>query len=222
MSWVDQKAQFTQRFQTINNYAQNQLPKDQQALGTATANYIEGGGISNDPSTDANDNTIIQTSKNINNQVSAMLQLNTDVAAYIQNYAQNNDMNGLLSENGKLQQTIQGLEKEKKVLTEDAEGAQLRDRLLRTRNTDITTHQVFLLGRPLRPASIPYLWALSVLFIGIGLLLFASVVPIPYSSFDEFSFDFGETMGRPLVWGTMIASAVIVIIFLSLKVAGII
>ena len=221
MSWVDQKAQFLQRFTTISQYAQNQLPKDQQALATATANYIEAGGISNDPSTDVNHQTIVQTAKTINGQVGEMLQLNSDIAAYVQSYAQNNDMNALLSENGKLQQSIKSLEKEKKAIAEDAEGAQLRDQLLRTQDTDITAHQVFLLGRPLRPASIPYIWALSVLFIGIGLLLFASIVPLPYTSFDQFSFDIGDTFQKPLVWGTILASTLITIVVLSLSAAGV-
>jgi len=221
MSWVDQKAQFLQRFATISQYAQNQLPKDQQTLADATANYIESGGISNDPATDANYQAIIQTSNQINGQVGEMLQLNSDVAAYVQSYAQNNDMNALLSENGKLQQSIKALEKEKKAISEDAEGAQLRDQLLRTYETDITTHQVFLLGRPLRPASIPYIWALSVLFIGIGLLLFASIVPLPYMSFEHFSFDITDTFQKPIVWGTILASIIITIVFLALSAAGV-
>ena len=74
---------------------------------------------------------------------------------------------------------------------------------------------------PLRPASIPYIWALSVLFIGIGLLLFASIVPLPYASFDQFSFDIGDTFQKPIVWGTILASTLITIVVLSLSAAGV-
>jgi hypothetical protein len=66
----------------------------------------------------------------------------------------------------------QQLEGEINELSNDEKTAKLRVDLLRSRDTNITNHQVFLLGRPLRPASIPLLWALSVLFIGIAVLIF--------------------------------------------------
>ena len=66
----------------------------------------------------------------------------------------------------------QQLEGEINELSNDEKTAKLRIDLLRSRDSQVTNHQVFLLGRPLRPASIPLLWALSVLFIGIAVLIF--------------------------------------------------
>ena len=179
MTWPDEKAKFQDEFEKLMQYAQNGMPADIQSLTTAMAGYVEAGGISNDPSQDGNYNTIISTSQRLRKNKAALLSLNQNVVDTISNLTSNNDMTSLLTENGNLQQTIQNLDKVKKDLEEDAQSAQLRDELLRTRNTNVTKHQLFLLGRPLRPASVPYLWALSVLFIGIGLLLFSVTFPMP-------------------------------------------
>ena len=221
MTWPDEKAKFQDEFEKLMQYAQNGMPADIQSLTTAMAGYVEAGGISNDPSQDGNYNTIISTSQRLRKNKAALLSLNQNVVDTISNLTSNNDMTSLLTENGNLQQTIQNLDKVKKDLEEDAQSAQLRDELLRTRNTNVTKHQLFLLGRPLRPASVPYLWALSVLFIGIGLLLFSVTFPMPYISFDALVFDFTQTMSMPIVWASILGSAIIVIIFLSLAVAGV-
>lgn len=221
MTWPDEKAKFQDEFEKLMQYAQNGMPADIQSLTTAMAGYVEAGGISNDPSQDGNYNTIISTSQRLRKNKAALLSLNQNVVDTISNLTSNNDMTSLLTENGNLQQTIQNLDKVKKDLEEDAQSAQLRDELLRTRNTNVTKHQLFLLGRPLRPASVPYLWALSVLFIGIGLLLFSVTFPMPYTSADSFLFDFTQTMSMPIVWGSIAGATVIVIIFLSLAVAGV-
>jgi len=150
-----------------------------------------------------------------------MMSLNKEVTAAIRNNASDNDINGLLSENGLLQQGIQDSLKRKQDTEADAKAAELRDELLRTREHKISRHQLFLLGRPLRPASIPYLWALSALFIGIALIGLAMTFP-SLSMGDQFEgFSFAETMSKPLVWGTLLLGVCVTVLFLILNAVGV-
>jgi hypothetical protein len=108
----------------------------------------------------------------------------------------------------------------------DVESAIARDELLRSRNTNITRHELFILDRPVRKGLIPYLWVISVLFIGVGLVIFKMTMPslglgtavaanasVELSVMDFFSNKF--------VLISLLVSALIVIVFLSLKIAGV-
>ena len=154
-AWPEVRAAAVQDFTTISNYVQNQMPTDVQNLTTAMAQYVQAGGVSNDPSQDPNYATIVSASQSIQANRTKMMELNSGLSAAIRSYANNNDMNGLLSENGLLQQTIQNRQKDKQDTEVDAKAAELRDELLRTREHRGSKHQLILLGRPLRPASIP-------------------------------------------------------------------
>jgi hypothetical protein len=233
MSWPDAKADFQTRYQSISSYIQNGLLNDIQNLSQATANYIAKGGISHDPSENGDFNTIMKTSSAINNYKQQFQQLNTDMTRTINTISSDSDMGSLLLENAKLQQTIQSLEKQKEVSEEDAKSSVLRDDLLRSKDKNITSHQLFLLGRPLRPNSIPYIWAFAILFIGVGLLIFQQMSPIPnlFEKYGEISseqqgqygqyLDFLSFLGDARVWGTLSGALIIVVIFLSLKIANI-
>ena len=227
-SWPDKKAEFQQRYETISQYVQNQMPQDLQELAQALANYVEKGGVAQDPTQDGDYNNIQTISNRINQNKQAFSQLNQDAANAIQTLGSNHDMGALLLENGKLQQTIIGLEKEVGTVAEDEKAAIARDELLRGRDTNVTKHQLFMLGRPLRPASVPILWALSVLFIGIGVLVLQVLFPFsPYmlgmsaeGSGEGVVVSLFAFFGNPWVWGSLFGASVIVILFLSLKIAG--
>jgi hypothetical protein len=209
-AWPEVRAAAVQDFTTISNYVQNQMPTDVQNLTTAMAQYVQAGGVSNDPSQDPNYATIVSASQSIQANRTKMMELNSGLSAAIRSYANNNDMNGLLSENGLLQQTIQNRQKDKQDTEVDAKAAELRDELLRTREHRGSKHQLILLGRPLRPASIPYLWALSALFVGIGLLVVAMAFPTLNISNEFRETDWMETLRQPVVWGPLLGGVLFI------------
>ena len=124
--------------------------------------------------------------------------------------------------NTQLQSDIVALTTRRDDLLVDQQAAQLRDDVLRTGNGAVTNHQIYLLGRPLRPASIPYLWALSVLFIGIAILIFYMFYPYTAPPWDVFLFDLYLLSVDPMTWGILFSLASVVILFLSLRIAKII
>jgi len=124
--------------------------------------------------------------------------------------------------NTQLQTDIADLTKKRDDLLVDQQAAQLRDDVLRTGNGAVTNHQIYLLGRPLRPASIPYLWALSVLFIGLAILIFYMFYPYTTPPWDVFLFDLYLLSVDPMTWGILFSLASVVIVFLSLRIAKII
>ena len=220
-SWPEKRAEFVQKFTAIGNYIQNQLQTDIQNLSTSMANYVQAGGVSIDPSQDPNTIGILKASMSIRANQGNMLALNRELSNTIRNYASENDMNGLLAENGRIQQAIQNTQQTKQDTESDAKAAELRDELLRTRAHNVNTHQLFLLGRPLRPGSIPYLWALSALFVGIGLLMAGMSFPSLNIANQLQGQGFMDVLGEPAVWGSLLGAAAIVILFLSLDVAGV-
>jgi hypothetical protein len=141
--------------------------------------------------------------------------------------AKDTNLSGLLTENGELQKQINRLEKIQNEMKIDVESAVARDKLLRSRNTEVNSRQLFILGRPVRRGLIPYLWVLSVLFIGVGLVIFKMTAPTLASSAPSAN-DAGSVMAmvmefvtNKVVLGSLLISALIVILFLALKVAGV-
>jgi hypothetical protein len=124
--------------------------------------------------------------------------------------------------NTQLQTDIAALTTRRDDLLIDKQAAQLRDDVLRTGNGAVTNHQIYLLGRPLRPASIPYLWALSVLFIGLAILIFYMFYPYTSPPWDVFVFDLYLLFKDPMTWGILFSLASVIILFLSLRIAKII
>jgi hypothetical protein len=135
----------------------------------------------------------------------------------------------LLSKTGRLQQQIQRLHKIKKDIKVDVESAIARDEVLRSRDTKLNSHKLFLLDRPLRKGVIPYLWVLSVLFIGISLVLFRMI--LPESTTSTFSNSLGSSMSislmiseffeNKMVLISIIIALLIVVLFLGLRMGGI-
>ena len=113
-----------------------------------------------------------------------------------------------------LQQTVEDRKK-------DQQTAIVRDKVLRSGNGAVTNHQIYLLGRPLRPASIPFLWALSTLFIGFALLIFYTYYPYTTPPLDVILFDLYLLFVDPFTWAILFSLASIVILFLSLRIAKI-
>jgi len=232
-SWVDQKQGFQQQYQTLSTYQQQQLPKDIQNLQQSLATFVSQGGVAQDPANNGPYVQIQQAAQAINSAKQQFQALNTNIANAIQQISSSNDMGKLLLDNGQLQQQIQALEKTRQEANEDAQTSVLRDDLLRSQNSDITSHKLFLLGRPLKHNSVPIIWAFAVLFIGISLLIFQQLSPIPNvltyfvgmpssSSSSSSSLSIFDFLADARVWGALSASLLIVVVFLSLKIANVI
>jgi len=135
----------------------------------------------------------------------------------------------LLTRTGQLQQKIQRLHEIKKDIKVDAESAVARDEVLRSRDTKLNSHKLFLLNRPIRKGVIPYLWVLSVLFIGISLILFRMMLPesIPSTNSSAFgssvsiSLMISEFFENKMVLISIIAALCILSLFLGLRLAGV-
>lgn len=223
--WHGLKGEIKTKQDTLLNYINNQLPTDINTLRTNLTNYIQKGGVSQNPANDADYNDIIRLYTKINGKKAEYRQLNTELSNKIKEISTAGDMGKILQENGELQSHVSSLEVKLKESNDDVNSAELRDELLRSQDRNITKHQVFMLGRPLRQNSIPYLWALSILFIGASLLVFQMQGPslieplytwYSLSATPETSF-FGSKM-----WMILSAALAIVIIFLSLRVANVI
>ena len=135
----------------------------------------------------------------------------------------------LLSRTGQLQQQIQRLHAIKKDIKVDVESAVARDEVLRSRDTKLNSHKLFLLNRPIRKGVIPYLWVLSVLFIGVSLVLFRMMLPesTPSTNVGAFgsslsiSLMISEFFENKMVIISIIIALCILSLFLGLRLAGI-
>ena len=135
----------------------------------------------------------------------------------------------LLTRTGQLQQKIQRLHEIKKDIKVDVESAVARDEVLRSRDTKLNSHKLFLLNRPIRKGVIPYLWVLSVLFIGVSLVLFRMMLPesTPSTNVGAFgsslsiSLMISEFFENKMVIISIIIALCILSLFLGLRLAGI-
>lgn len=135
----------------------------------------------------------------------------------------------LLTRTGQLQQQIQRLHEIKKDIKVDVESAVARDEVLRSRDTKLNSHKLFLLNRPIRKGVIPYLWVLSVLFIGISLILFRMMLPESalstnvgaFGSSVSISLMISEFFENKMVIISIIVALCILSLFLGLRLAGV-
>ena len=227
-AWLDKKATFARRHQELSNYRQNTLQGDITTLNSAVSQFINRGGVSQDPQSDGNYNEILRLTQKIEAKQTAFKALNSDISTAIKDMSTNYDSGQLLLDNGRLQQEIQALEKQKAEAATDAEAAALRDEVLKERDTAVNQHQIFFLDRPVRRSSIPFLWAIGFLFVAAGLLVFKQMLPIEGAGVGMAAslptailYSLQGVLADPRVWMTLVGAAVITIIVLSLKVAGV-
>jgi hypothetical protein len=142
------------------------------------------------------------------------------------------NVSGKLQQIGTLQREIRSLEKQNETAKGDVETAEARDELLRSRETAANAHTLYIADRPVRRANVPYLWVLSVLFVGVGVLCFYWMAPLllPSAAASGFGPEMGtggvldavtEFMMSRTTWMTLFGAALVVILFLSLKIAGV-
>jgi hypothetical protein len=225
-AWASAKTGFKNRFDALNTVdTTNQVNE----LNTAIEKYVAKGGLNKDASTSPEYNTILEKIDRLNEYKESYQAVYTDINSFLKTYATENSLADTLSKNGTLKTTIQQLSKMRDGMKTDVESAVAREELLRSRETDMTRHDLFLFGRPVRRGMIPYLWLIGVLFIGIGLCVFymagqtlglsnymygTDLSSVLYSMITEF---FTNTT----VLIAIISALVIVIIALGLKIGGV-
>ena len=222
-SWIEKRAEFQNEFDKLSRENIQGLIKE---LNTAVGTYISQGGLSQDPNNNPNYTTIAKLTERAEDIKQRYSTLNNNILLHLKNNARDTNITGLLTENGELQKQINRLEKIQSEMKIDVESSVARDKLLRSRDTAVTPHQLFILDRPLRKGLIPYLWVISVLFIGIGIVLFKTIMPslqldIYSTTTPSIYYMIMEFITNKVVVGSLTASALIVILFLSLKVAGV-
>jgi hypothetical protein len=223
MKWIEERAQFQKRFDELSQENVQGLITD---LNTAVGNYVGRGGLSQDPNNNPDYLNILKLTKRAEDIKQRYASLNDDILKYLAKASQDNNLAGLLSENGELQKQINRLEKIQSEMKIDVVSAVARDELLRSRDTNVTRHQLFILDRPMRKSLVPYLWVISVLFIGVGLVIFRMAAPSlglggTTNGSASFQMMLLEFISNKIVLSSLLISAIIVIIFLSLKIAGV-
>ena len=222
VSWKEQRAQFQARFDTLAQFNIQQLLTE---LNSSTARYIQKGGLSQDPGNNADYKRIEEIANKISEYKTMLTKLNNDILQSLSKVAKDADLAGLLSKNGELQTQIQQLEKVEKETKVDVESAIARDELLRSYPQPIR-HNLFLFNRPIKRGLIPYLWLISIIFIAIGTIVFWKMIPpIGIGSSNAGGLSAFDTIMAFVmdarIWMTISGAALIVILFLSLKIAGV-
>jgi hypothetical protein len=152
-------------------------------------------------------------------------QLHSDISTTLECSAQSNNLSGVLTLAGSVQTQINKLEKRKKELQVEVDTALARDELLRSQEVKVTTHQLFLLDRPIRRGMIPYLWALSVFFIGIGLVLYKMYLPSigpDMATIVGIETSLMDLLFNRTVLISLLVCIIVIIVVVSLKVGGVI
>jgi len=219
MSWMEKRAGFKERY---DKWSEKNLVSLRAELDRAVGAYVSKGGLSQDPSQNPDYQMIQKKIQEVSEIKQGYSALHDDIITYLEKNSKHYDMAGLLAENGELQKQLLRLRKVKDEMKVDVESAVARDELLRSRETDVNAHKLFLLDRPVRKAMIPYLWVLSLFFVGIAILIFKQLSPtILMADLPALIAMVGQFFQDSTVLISLLVAALITILFLALKIAGV-
>jgi chaperonin cofactor prefoldin len=216
MSWDTKKVEFQAQFDNLNTTSNvDQLVTQ---LNATVNTYLD--------KKSTTDYTNIQTiSKQLQTIKTNYSDLNDKIVKALATDITSTDLPGSLTQNGTLQTQIKKLETRHKELQVEVDTALARDELLRSRDTNVTSHQLFLLDRPVRKGMIPYLWALSIIFIGVGLVLYKMMLPpigLDYSTVAGMEMNLTDLLLNKTVLISMLVCFIIIIVTVGLKAGGVI
>ena len=219
MTWMEKRGGFQQRFDQLS---ETNLVSVRAELDKAVSTYVSKGGLSQDPNQNPDYQAIQQKIEQVSRIKQGYSELHDQIIKYLEKNSKHYDMAGLLAENGELQKQLLRLRKVRDEIKVDVESAVARDELLRSRETDVNAHQLFLLDRPVRKAMIPYLWVISFLFVGIAILIFKQLAPtILLLDLPTLFGLVAEFFQDRTVLVALLIAALITILFLALKIAGV-
>jgi len=121
--------------------------------------------------------TLAQDTGSFMDQRRKYKELYSDIMIAVSEQASQHNVTQSLQHHGTLQQKVLLLEKIQQTKKDEIDTALARDTLLRSSDRRTTSHQLFLLDRPIRRERIPYLLVLSVLCIGISVYVFKMAHP---------------------------------------------
>jgi len=215
MDWPSTRAEFQARFDALNIQYTPSLVSD---LNAALQAYSTAEGDARN----AAYQTVMAKMAVVNQLKQSYQALNESIIQLFKNESANQNLTTILNDNGTLQKKIHQLRKVEKEIRVDVESAVARDELLRSRETN--SHQLFLMDRPVRKGMIPYLWVLSIFFIGIALLIIRSMSPSlsgAYGATDAWYAMITQTLLSTQVLLGLLGACIITIIGLALKVGGV-
>lgn len=140
---------------------------------TAIEKIIRSGGLANASSAENEIKAITSYLNILENEVILPLQKR------LRDETKTLDITSLLGKSGQLQQEIMNLREQLRLAKEDADNQSVRDSVLRTADSSVSKHQLFLFNRPIRQESIPYIWMSGLLFFFLGIAIILLMVPIP-------------------------------------------
>ena len=217
MAWTAQRKIFQDKFDALNT---TDLSGTITQLNTSLGTYVMHGGVNtNSPNSDYTAVTSqLQKVKDLKAKYSA---LNNDIMNYLAEKTTQPQLLTVLEENGAMQNQIQRLRKLNDEIKVDVDTAIARDQLLRSKNTESSSHTLFLLDHPVRKERLPLLWAISIIFLGIGLYIVGMLSPV--FQFDYMSVYYYSTslLSSSMVLFPLTIVLVCIIIFLALKIAGV-
>ena len=226
MTWMSKKAEYVQRLNSV--VRDDNIDTLISNLNAATARYVSSAGLTQDPGNNPDYVDIVRLANKAERIKQKYITLNNDILQYLKQASTDNDMPTLLQEAGTLQAELSDYHRYKKEMKVDVESAIARDELLRNRETILNEHQLFILDRPVRRNMIPYLWVLSVVFIGIGLVLLRMLKPELGISENEaralsqsFMVMVSSYFTNNAIWLGIIGACMIAILVLGLKVGGV-
>lgn len=225
-TWTAAKPEFKNRFDALN---QADTSSKVNELNTAISKYVAKGGLNQDSATNPEYNIITTKLDELNNVKAAYHTLYQDLTAFLKRHTTENSLADALTKNGTLKTTVQQLTKTRDGMKTDVESAVAREDLLRSREKDMSRHELFLFGRPIRRGMVPYLWVLSVIFIGIGLCVFYMMgqtlglknIVTNETFMGSIYYMITDFFTNSSVLYAIIGSLIIVIIALALKIGGV-
>lgn len=220
--WQIKRQGFTARLDTLNTSG---IDEKISALNKVIATYIQTGGLQQELTTNTSYQNIQILIADIKAKKAKYNILHDDINAYLTSIATQSNLNGYLANNKEIQTTIQRLENNNKTLQTEVDTALARDELLRSRDVKRNAHSLFIMDRPLKKQMIPVLWAISVAFIGLALVIVKMYSPFSVT-FEQLAFGFAGALiiffTDRIVLGSLVIISIIIIIFLSLKIAKVI
>lgn len=225
MGWLDERQRFLNEFNTLNTTTN--IDSKIAQLNDVIASYIQTGGLT-DP---ANTSSFYAKIGPQVDEIRAIKQKYSDLHKSINDkiieHVDNVNVGTILTDIVAVQAKITQYEKHLKDINVDVETALARDELLRSRNTKRDSHSLFLTDRPIRKTVIPYLWILAIVFIGIGLIMIKMNIPIdptriPVNLPEYILAIITEFIMNRYVLLSLLGASFVTILFLSLKIAGVI
>lgn len=224
MDWINERTAFVNTFNKLNT--DSNVDTKIAQLNDVIASYIQTGGLTDPANTQpfyAKIEPQVDIIRTIKKEYS---DLNDTINKKIIDNVKTIDVGTTLTDISTIKNAIKTSQRDLKEINVDLETALARDELLRSRNTKRNSYTLFLTDRPIRKKVIPYLWILSIVFIGIGLIMIKMHMPVDTIAipinYPEYAIAILlEFIMNRYVLISLLCASFVTILFLSLHIAGV-